>query len=293
MVAELHGIIPPMVTPFTSSGDVDEEGLRSEVQVLIGSGVHALAVCGSTGEGHTLSPEETHDVTRIVIDEVGGRVPIITGIIQDSTRGVIRYAEPLRDLGVAALQITPVHYLFSPGDEGHLDFYREIGRAIDLPMIIYNVVPWNTLSPSTLMKLAEIPNVIGVKQSGGDMHALAQLIAMNDRGLKIFTAVDDLLYPSFALGADGAIAAILTVLPDLCVRLWEATRDGNHVTARDIHERILPIWQALGHPDMTSRVKAAIELRGRRVGEARHPFRPVSSSVRAEIDTALRYAGVI
>lgn len=276
-----------------ANGEVDEEGLRSEVQVLLGSGVHALTVCGSTGEGHTLSPEETFTVTRIVIDEVNGRVPVITGIIQDSTRGVIRYARPLRDLGVAALQITPVHYLFSPGAEGHIDFYREIDQAVGLPILVYNVVPWNTLSPPTLMRLAEIPNVIGVKQSGGDMHALAQLIAMNDRGLKIFTAVDDLLYPSFALGADGAIAAILTVLPDLCVQLWNAAKDGNHVMARDIHERMLPIWHVLDHADMTARVKAAIELRGRRVGDARHPFRPVSSSVRAEIDTALRSAGVI
>ncbi len=293
MVADLHGIIPPMVTPFTSNGDIDEEGLRSEVQVLLSSGVHGLTVCGSTGEGHTLSPEETFDVSRIVLEEVADRVPVITGIIQDSTRGVIRYAELLRELGISALQITPVHYLFSPGEQGHIDFYREIGRLIDLPMVVYNVVPWNTLSPSTVMQLAEIPNVIGVKQSGGDIHALADLITINDRGLKIFSAVDDLLYPSFTLGADGAIAAILTVLPELGVRLWDAVREGNHVTAKDVHERILPVWRALNHRDMTSRVKAAIELRGRRVGKPRHPFLPVTASVRAEIDTALGHAGVL
>lgn len=293
MVDELHGIIPPMVTPFTSKGDIDEAGLRSEVQVLLGCGVHGLAVCGSTGEGHTLSSEETYEITRIVLEEVDGRVPVVTGIIQDSTRGVIRYAEPLRGLGVAALQITPVHYLFSPGEEGHVDFYRQISDVVGLPIVVYNVVPWNTIRPSTLMRLAEIPDVIGVKQSGGDMHALATLIRLNDRELKIFTAVDDLLYPSFTLGADGAIAAIVTVLPDLCVRLWHATKEGNHVTARHIHELMLPVWRTLNHPDMTSRVKAAIELRGRRVGNARHPLLPISSGVRAEIDTALHHAGVL
>ncbi len=290
MLEDLRGIIPPMVTPFGSDGGIDEEGLRSEVQVLLGAGVDGLAVCGSTGEGHTLSPDETAQICRIVVDEVDGRVPVIAGIIQDSTRAVIHYAEPLGEIGVAAIQVTPVHYLFAPGEEGHLAFYREIGRATGLPIIIYNVIPWNTLSPHILLRLAEVPEVVGVKQSGGDMHALAQLIEMNDRDLKIFTAVDDLLYPSFVLGADGAIAAICTVLPDLCVPLLQACRDDNHVTARDIHQRMLPVWRALNHPDMITRVKAAIELRGRRVGSARHPFLPISSTVRAEIDTALRSA---
>ena len=290
MLDDLRGIIPPMVTPFANNGDIDEDGLRSEVQVLLGAGVDGLAVCGSTGEGHTLSPEETAQVCRVVIEEVGDRVPVIAGIIQDSTRSVLRYAEPLGEIGVAALQVTPVHYLFAPGEEGHFAFYREIGRVTGLPIIIYNVVPWNTLSPHTLMRLTEVPEVVGVKQSGGDMHALAQLIELNDRDIKIFSAIDDLLYPSFVLGADGAIAAICTVLPDLCVPLLHAFRDDNHVTARDIHRRILPVWRVLNRPDMISRVKAAIELRGRRVGSARHPFLPVSSTVRAEIDTALRAA---
>ncbi len=293
MVAELHGIIPPMVTPFTEDGDIDEEGLRSEVQVLLSSGIDGLTVCGSTGEGHTLTAEETFEISRIVVDEVDGHVPVVTGIIQNSTRGAIRYAKPLRDLGITALQITPVHYLFSPGDEGQSDFYREIGQAVDIPIIVYNVIPWNTLSPQLLIRLAEIPEVIGVKQSGGDIHALADLIQRNNRELKIFTAIDDLLYPSFCLGADGAISAILTVLPDLGVRLWEAAGNGNHKTARDIHEHILPVWRALNHPDMISRVKAAIELRGRRVGKPRHPSQPVSAAVRAEIDGALGRAGVL
>lgn len=291
---ELRGILPPMVTPFLpGTEEIDEAALRREARVLIDAGVHGLTVCGSTGEGHTLSIEESCRVTRAAIDEAAGRVPVIAGIIRDSTRDVIAYGRALRDAGAAALQITPVHYLFNPGDDGTYAYYQEIGSEVGLPIIIYNVVPWNTISPELLLRLAEIEQVVAVKQSGGDIHKLADLIRANAGRLRIFTAVDDLLYSSFSLGAEGAIAAILTVLPDLCMELWHACQRGDHATARSLHERILPVWRAMHYPDMSSRTKAAIALRGREVGVARRPLLPVSEQARAELASALDQAGVL
>jgi 4-hydroxy-tetrahydrodipicolinate synthase len=291
-MARFEGILPPMVTPFTTDEDLDEEALRAEVRLLVDAGVDGLTVCGSTGEGHTLSIAESCRVARIAIEETGGRVPIIAGIIRDSTREVIEYGLALRAAGVDALQITPVHYLFTSGEAGTIAHYERIGRAVGLPIIIYNVVPWNTISPETLLRLAEIEQVVGVKQSGGDIHKLADLLLANRGRLKILTAVDDLLYPSFALGADGAVAAILTVLPRHCVRLWEACRRGDHAEARAIHEQLLPVWRSVSGPDMTSRIKAALELQGRHCGPARHPLLPVSTEARAQIAGALAGAGV-
>lgn len=293
MTEQLQGIIPPMVTPFTDSQDVDFDALRREVRLLLDAGVDGLAVCGSTGEGQTLSPEETLEISRVVVAEVAGQVPVITGIIQDSTRGVMRYADRLHGLGLAALQITPVHYLFNPGPEGHLQYYREIAQLTGMRLIVYNVVPWNSIDVPTLLRLGEIPEVGGVKQSGGDIHGLADLLLRNDGRLRIFSAIDDLLYPSFALGADGAIAAILTVVPDLCVALWRAVQRDDHAEARRLHERILPVWNTLKQPDMSARVKAAIELQGRKVGPARGPLLPVGPAVRKEIASALADAGVM
>jgi 4-hydroxy-tetrahydrodipicolinate synthase len=291
---DLRGILPPMVTPFRpDTEDLDEGALRRETHVLLDAGVHGLCVCGSTGEGHTLSSEETCRVAQVVREEAAGRVPVIAGIIRDSTREVVAYGRALREVGVDALQITPVHYLFNPGEERTIAYYERIGREVGLPILIYNVVPWNTVSPELLLRLAEIEQVVGVKQSGGDIHKLADLLRLNRGRLTILTAVDDLLYPSFVLGADGAIAAILTVLPDLCVQLWDACRRGDHAEARALHERILPVWREINHPDMSSRTKAAIELRGRRVGPARHPLQPVSPAVRADLQAALDQAGVL
>lgn len=287
------GILPPMVTPFTPDEEVDEAALREEVQVLLAAGVHGLAVGGSTGEGHTLTIEESCRIARTVHDEAGDRVPVIAGIIQDSTRAVIRYGQALREVGVDALQITPVHYLFAPTEAGTVAYYERIGREVGLPIVVYNVVPWNTISPETLLRLAEIEQVVGVKQSGGDMHKLAELLVHGRGRLRIFTAVDDLLFPSFLLGVDGAIAAILTVLPDLAVRLWDACQTGQYDVARALHERMVPVWRALNHADMSARTKAAIGLRGRRVGQARHPLLPVTPDVEAEIAAALKQAGVL
>jgi 4-hydroxy-tetrahydrodipicolinate synthase len=122
---------------------------------------------------------------------------------------------------------------------------------------------------------------------------LAELLRANHGPLQVLTAVDDLLYPSLALGADGAIAAILTVLPDLAVALWDAVQRGDHPAARALHERMLPVWRAINYPDMPARVKAVLQLRGRDVGPARGPLLPVSEAVRGEIASALRDVGVL
>lgn len=288
-----EGIIPALATPFTESEELDEESLRREVHVMLDAGAHGICVTGSTGEGHTLSVEETCRIATVVRDELGGRLPLIAGIIRDSTREVVRYGQALREVGVDAIQVTPVHYLFAPTEDGQYAYYERIGREVGLPIIIYNVVPWNTISPQMLMRLSEIEQVIGVKQSGGDIHKLADLLRMNNERLRIFTAVDALLYPSFMLGAHGSISAILTILPDLCTALWDACRRGDHAAALALHERILPVWRAMEYPDMSSRTKAAIALRGRKIGNPRHPLLPVTDAVRSEIAAALDLAGVL
>jgi 4-hydroxy-tetrahydrodipicolinate synthase len=290
---QLSGIIPALATPFTADEELDEEALRGEVHVMLDAGAHGICVTGSTGEGHTLSVEESCRIATIVRDELKGRLPLIAGIIRDSTRDVVRYGLALKEVGVDALQVTPVHYLFAPTEDGTYAYYERIGREVGLPIVIYNVIPWNTLSPQTLLRLSEIDQVIGVKQSGGDIHKLADLLRMNNDRLRVFTAVDALLYPSFMLGAHGSISAILTILPDLCAALWDACQRGDHPAALALHERILPVWRAMEYPDMSARTKAAIALRGRTVGNPRQPILPVTDAVRREIADALDQAGVL
>jgi 4-hydroxy-tetrahydrodipicolinate synthase len=297
-LSSIQGIIPPLVTPFTDNDTVDEQAHRAEVRHMIDSaGVHGLAVCGSTGEGHTLSTDETRRLTAWTVEEVKGRVPVITGIIADSTRAALERANAVADLEVAALQVTPPHYVFRPDDDSMLRFFATIAEKSGLPVIIYNVVPWSYLLPPLLTRiLKQVDGVIGVKQSASDMKALADLLLLigeagiEDR-VRILSAVDALLYPSFQLGSHGAVAAILTAAPEWCVELWEAVKSGDDASALQLHANLLRLWNAIDAPNLPANVRAAMKLRGRRGGRPRAPMPESSPEQLARIRAALEHAG--
>lgn len=282
----IFGIIPPLVTPFRADGSIDEAAHRAEVRWMVEvARVHGLAVCGSTGEGHTLSTEETRRIVGWTVEEVGGRIPVIAGIIADSTAATIERGRAVADLGVAALQVTPVHYVFRPDDEAMVRHFGAVADGTCVPVILYNVIPWSYLLPPLLVRiLREAPGVIGVKQSASDMKALADLLLLSEEAgirerVRILSAVDALLYPSFALGADGAVAAILSAAPEACVALWEAAGRGD--VSLDLHKKLLRLWNAIDAPNLPANVRAAMRAQGREGGVPRPPM-PVSSALQAE-----------
>ena len=290
----IHGIVPPMVTPVAVDESLEETLLRAEVEYLISSaGVHGVAVGGSTGEGHALTTDELRQVVATACEVADGRAPVIAGIIVDSTGQAIEKARALADLDVAALQVTPVHYLFRPSDEMMFEHFAKLTEQAAHPVMIYNVVPWTYCSTALLDRMMrEIDGLIGVKQSAGDLKLLADLLmASADAGL-IMSAVDALMYPSFALGAHGAIAAILTAVPELCVELWNQVKGGDHSAALDTHLKLLPIYNALEGDNMPANVKTALALQGRPAGVPRMPMSESSPEQRAAIEAALLNAGV-
>jgi 4-hydroxy-tetrahydrodipicolinate synthase len=293
MSERLRGIIPPVTTAFDKHGEIDEIAVRAQVNWMADQGVHGLAVGGSTGEGHALDRDEFARLIEIVIDEAAGRLPIVAGIITDSTREAVRRGKMIQDLGTAALQVTPVHYLFRPTDDSMVEHFRTLAGETGQPVIIYNVVPWTYLSPDLLCRImTEVPDVIGVKQSAGDMKLLADLLIQAAPDRRIFTAVDALLYPSFTLGAHGAIAAILTAAPKACVDLWTAVEDGDHATALDLHQRLLPLWNAIFDDNLPANTKYAQSLQGCDAGLPRAPMPPASPKQQARIKAALEGLGV-
>ena len=288
-MTQIAGIIPPLVTPFTKDETVDEAALRADVRYMIEqAGVHGLVVGGSTGEGHTLTTDELRLVVGATVEEARGRVPVLAGLIVDSTRQAVERVRALADLDVAALQVTPVHYLFRPSDEMMVRHFAAIAQASRAAVMIYNVVPWAYCSPALLARImTEVDGVIGVKQSAGDLKLLADLLLLlNGRGL-VMSAVDALLYQSFVLGAHGAIAAILTAAPKLCVQLWDAVQRGDHATSLDLHRRLLRLWNALAGDNLPANVKYAMELQGRPGGFPRAPMAVSSEVQRATIRMAV------
>ena len=164
----IYGIVPPVVTPFREDDALDEGAFRAEIQYMIETAkVHGLAVTGSTGEGHTLGDDEVRLLTRWAVEGADGRVPVITGIITDSTKSAIERGKAVADLGPVALQVTPVHYLFRPDDDAMVRHFEALCEGTGLPVMIYNVVPWTYLLTRII---DEVDGVVGGKQSAGDVN---------------------------------------------------------------------------------------------------------------------------
>jgi 4-hydroxy-tetrahydrodipicolinate synthase len=295
MYEHIFGIVPPMTTPFRADGTIDEVALQVDAHYMFDvAKVHGVAICGSTGEGHTLTTAETRRITEIVVKEAKGRIPVITGIITDSTALAIKRGLAVKDLGVAALQITPPHYLFRPDDDTMLKHFEALAKGTGLPILIYNVVPWCYLSPQLLTRIIDnVEGVIGVKQSAGDMKMLADLlILLGNRG-RIMSAVDALMYPSFVLGLHGAIAAMLSAVPTLYMEMWDAVQNGDHARGRALHEKLLPLWNAIFTDNLPANVKYCMELTGRPAGLPRPPMPPTSAERKPLIRAALQATGLL
>jgi 4-hydroxy-tetrahydrodipicolinate synthase len=190
-------------------------------------------------------------------------------------------------MDVAALQVTPVHYLFKPDEQAMIDHFRRMADETGMPIIIYNVVPWSYLSPALLTRIMnELPLVIGVKQSAGDLKLFADLMMMAPDKL-IYSAVDALMYPSYALGAHGSIAAILSAAPHASVELWDAVKAGNHVRALELHQKLLTLWNAIVSDNLPACTRYAQSLQGLPPTFSRAPMPEASPAQQAAIRKAL------
>jgi len=289
----LRGIIPPTTTVFGADGELDEAAIRGQIRFLLEAGVHGIAAAGSTGEGHTLDHDEFVRLMEMTVDEVGGRVPVIAGIIVDSTRDAVRRAKSISHLDVDALQVTPVHYLFKPSDDAMVEHFRTIAEATEKPILIYNVVPWVYLSAELLCRIfREVPGVMGVKQSAGDLRRVADLLMITEPEDVVFTAVDALLYPSFMLGAQGVIAALPTAVPHMSVDLWNACEAGDHTRAKELHLKLLRVWKALESDNLPACTKYALTLQGCPSGLPRAPMHQPTDAQKQGIRDALKGVGV-
>src|SRR6516225_3494023 len=287
------GVIPPVTTPFGKDGEIDFRLVAPQIEWMIGAGVHGVATGGSTGEGHTLDHEEYRELMAATVEAAKGRLPVIAGIIVDSTRDAIRRGKLVCDISVAALQVTPVHYLFKPNDEAMVGHFRSIADETGMPIIIYNVVPWCYLSPALLTRIMnEVPLVVGVKQSAGDLKLFADLMMMVPDKL-IYSAVDALMYPSYVLGALGSIAAILSAAPHASVELWNAVRTNDHKKALELHKRLLVLWNAIVSDNLPACTRYAQSLQGLPRSFSRAPMPEASPAQQAAIAKAIDGLGVL
>jgi dihydrodipicolinate synthase/N-acetylneuraminate lyase len=286
------GIIPPLVTPFTADGDIEEKAFRSEIEYMSQFPLRGIAVGGSTGEGASLSPDETASLVRLAREDVSDDRIVIAGVITTSTRDAVDRGRRAAEAGADALLVTPPIYNTASAD-ALVDFYAEIWESVRLPIVLYNVVRSTPLTPAITARLTEVPGVMATKESSaGTLETLDQIVRDLGDKIAVTWAQDELMVPGYLLGAVGSISAINAVLPGHSCRALAAVRAGNLGEAMHLHRQMADVGYSFVGADKPALVKAAISAQGRQAGVARRPFLPPSPDVEAAIERAVRRAGV-
>lgn len=292
------GIHIPIVTPFKDDFSIDEGGLRRLVDYLIEEQkADSLVPCGTTGESPTLSHAEHNRIIEIVIEAAAGRVPVIAGTGSNSTREAIEMTRHAEQAGAAAsLQVCP--YYNKPEQEGLMAHFEAIAKSTSLPLILYNI-PGRTgrlIEVKTLVQLAQIDNIVGVKDAAANINqTMALLAAIRRMGKKFYVLCgeDALTFSSLCLGGDGAIAAVGHVIGKELHEMMQAFARGDYKAAQDIHFRTLDMVNALFIETNPVPVKTALAMMGQPAGKLRLPLTPMRSETRGVLRQALQALGKI
>ena len=288
-----EGVLTALVTPFRD-GSIDEPALRDLVDRQIEAGVDGLVPCGSTGESATLSHAEHRRVVEIVVQATRGRVPVVAGTGSNSTREAIELTHHAKQAGAdGALLISP--YYNKPTQEGIVLHYAEIARATSFPLLVYNI-PGRTASnilPATLARIADVPQVVGVKEASGDLAQMAEVIARCPDDFTVLSGDDALTLPLLAIGGRGVIATSSNVAPSAMVGMVRAWRSGDLEEARRAHYRLLPLFRVLFCEINPIPVKAALAMMGMIGPEIRLPLTPLSEANREQLQVVLKEMGLL
>jgi len=263
MATMFTGVGTALVTPFTKSGDLDEQGVRRLGRRQIDGGIDFLVPCGTTGESPTLTDAERTRIVEILVDEAGGRVPVLAGAGGYNTNEVIHQAEQMRAAGASGLlSVTP--YYNRPTQEGLYQHYRAIAESTPLPIVVYNV-PGRTgsnVEPATLARLAALPNIVGVKEASGNVTQMCEVCRAVPPEFLVLSGDDILTLPLMAVGGHGVISVVSNQIPAEMVRMVKAAARNDFAAARAIHARILPLMQINFVETNPIPVKAAMAAMG-------------------------------
>jgi 4-hydroxy-tetrahydrodipicolinate synthase len=289
-----YGIIPAMATPFTPDGELNEGALRQLTRHLIQGGVHGLFATGSQGEFWALTPQEKQRIWEIVLEEAHGQTLVYAGTGAVTTREVIDLNRRAEVAGVDAVSvITP--FFVRPTESELEAHYRAIAEATSLPILLYNN-PGRTggvnLSPELTARLAEVDNIVGIKDSSGDLTLTMEYIRRTASDFAVLSGRDTLILAGLLHGTKGAIAATANVVPALVVEIYEAFQIGEIERARGAQERLAPLRVAFGLGSFPVVVKVALELIGIPVGPCRQPVGTLPSEKRAELRQVLSSMGL-
>ncbi len=282
-----------LVTPFRRDGSMDEAGVSRLARRQIDAGIHFLVPCGTTGESPTLTEEERVRVVELVVEQAKGQVPVLAGAGGYNTQEVIHAAKRMRRAGAdGILSVTP--YYNKPTPDGLVAHYRAIAEALELPIILYNV-PGRTgcnIDPATLVRLASIPNIVGVKEASGNMTQMCEICASVPDTFTVVSGDDALTLPLMAIGGRGIISVASNEIPAEMSRLAELAEKGDFASARQLHQRLMPLLQVNFIESNPIPVKSAMAMLGLLEETYRLPMVPPRPASRERIAAVLKSLGL-
>ncbi len=286
---KLHGIYAPIATPFLND-EISYHHLAENMKFWLSSKLSGIVVMGSNGEFVVLNTHEKKELIKAVCELGQGKKPIIAGTGCESTKETIELTNYAAEVGAnAALILSPNYYKKAMTDELIKNFYREVADASSIPIILYNM-PGNSginLSAKLIAELSTHSNIIGVKDSGGNISQISEVIAAVSDEFAVFAGSASFLYPGLALGATGGTLALANILPDECATMLEFVELGKHKEARDIQLKLLEINQAVTARWGVAGLKAAMDMLGLYGGPPRKPMQPLASAERKVLEDIL------
>jgi 4-hydroxy-tetrahydrodipicolinate synthase len=293
---QLRGCGTALVTPFHQDGSIDDAALRNLVAWQVESGIDFLVPCGTTGETPTLTHDEWLYVIDATIEVVAGRVPIVAGATSNSTHDAVEKAKEVAARpGVDAI-LTASPYYNKPTQEGQYRHFKAIAEAVsDKPIILYNV-PGRTaanLEPATLARLADIPNIVGVKEASGNMTQIAEAINSVPETFLVFSGDDAVTLPVIALGGVGIVSVASNEIPHEMATMTRAALNNDWTAARSIHRKYLPLMQANFIESSPLPVKAVLTMMGKIEENYRLPLLPMRRDTRSKLQKVATDVGLI
>jgi 4-hydroxy-tetrahydrodipicolinate synthase len=292
----MRGCATALVTPFTTSGAVDEQRMRQLVKRQIERGVHLLVPCGTTGESVTMSEAEDQRVIQITVETARGQARVIAGTGSNSTAAAIEYSQAARALGVDGVLLVAPYYN-KPTQDGLYAHFAAVAKAIpDLPVMLYNV-PGRTssnISAQTTLRLAhDCENIVAIKEASGDLSQIMGILRERPKGFRVMSGDDAVTFPLIALGAEGIVSVASNEAPDLMSRMVELALSGNWEEARALHFRLLPLMEVNFIESSPGPVKAAMAMMGLLEENFRLPLVPVQEKSRSSIREVITALGLL
>ena len=287
------GSIVAIVTPFKDN-KLDEKALTDLIEWHISEGTNAIVPCGTTGESATLEYDEHYRVIELTVQVVKGRVPVIAGTGANSTSETVMMTEKAREIGAdGALLVVP--YYNKPTQEGLYLHYKTVAESVDIPIVLYNVPGRTALNmlPQTVARLAELKNVVAIKEATGDMAQVTEIINLCGDKITVLSGDDFTTFPLILLGGAGTISVSANVAPADLSAMCKAANDGNIEEARRLHYKLEPLNKGMFIETNPISVKTALSLMGKIEEEMRLPLCPMASANKEKLRNVLINYGLI